>query len=213
MKHLLCLILLSCLLSRVAAAQSDSLSKNPLEISISSGISYPYLPGEFKNYWKNGTVVAAGIGYSLQPGSLGYSALSLEVAYSTFQDDPTAFTNSLSPANSSLAVEGTSTKIVTALATYRGTFATSKTSIAPYFLMGVGYFNISAGTISVPSDPTLSVNGESKSTISWMVGAGLNVPVSSLGGLFVEAQSVLGATGDTERQYFPVKAGIRLTIE
>ena len=196
--------------SSIIFAQEESSTKTT-EISVAGGISYPSLPREFKDYWKKGINVSGGIGYSSQPGSLGYSALSLDLTYNNFSFDENGFRNSLDTSKRSVTLSGEATKIFTAMLMYRGTFSTTKQSVAPYFLLGVGYFYLSSGSVNVPSDTALGIGGGSQSSIAWALGAGAEAPINDTYSIFLEGKFVLGATGDAVgRQYYPVSIGVRI---
>ena len=207
MKRMLQYIFLSVFVCSFAVAQAESPSKT-LEISLAGGMSYPYLPGDFKNYSKKGTNIEGGIGYSLQPGSLGYGALSLNVGYSTFSFDQSAFQSSGSPMSANTTIS--SIKMLTATATFKGIFSKTKKSIAPYFLLGAGaFYTMIDTTVSTSANPPSSnITTDRTIAMTWTLGAGLNFPVTERIGLFVEGRYVMCVTGNLGRQYFPVNVGL-----
>ena len=194
-----------------SSAQGEEASTKTTEISLSGGITYPSLPRKFKDYWKKGINVSGSIGYSSPPGSLGYSALSLELTYNSFSFNENGFRSSLDTSKRSISLAGEATKTLAVMLTYRGEFSTTKNSIAPYFLLSVGYFHLSSGSVNVPSDTSLGISGENTSAIAWSFGGGIDVPVSDMISAFAEGRFVLGATGsDVARQYYPVSVGVRI---
>jgi hypothetical protein len=136
------------------AAQSDSLSSpNIKEMIIGGGLSYPYLPSNFKDDWSRGVHVTGGYGYSKHPGSLEYVAL----------------------------------------------YATSRNSIAPYFL-----------DITVAPDSTAAIPGGTASSVLWVAGAGVDIPFHESIASFLQGAYHLHAAGDPPGwQHVPVSGGIR----
>ena len=191
-------------------AQTESLPSKTVEISVNGGLSLPSLPSEFKSYWKKGTDVGAGIGYSLEPGSVGYGALELKVDWNGYSFDKSAYQSSLPANKQSDSIAGSSTNIITAFVTFRGTFSPSKTSVAPYFLLGIGYFSVSSKDVTVKPDAVFSLPDESQSSVAWMVGAGIDLPLGDKWGVFADGRYILGVNQELGRQYFPVTLGVRI---
>ena len=194
MNRCFCIFFCCIAISTTLFSQTDTLPNMERDISVSAGISYPSLPGDFKQYWKKGVNISGEFGYSFQPGSIGYSILVVELTFNNFSFDETGFRNSLDTSKQSLSLSGDPTKIFTAMMIYKGVFSTTKESIAPYFLLGVGYFYLSSGGITVPGDSTLQKAGDTQSSIAWSVGAGVDAPLTDRISVFLQGKFILGAT-------------------
>ncbi|HEY6190771.1 MAG TPA: outer membrane beta-barrel protein [Bacteroidota bacterium] len=206
MKRVLLLILISSSLLTCLHAQDDSSTVKTPEISLSGGVSLPYLPDHFKDYWKKGWNAGAGFGYSTNPGSIGYSTLLATVEYSRWAFDVAAFRTKLNLVQKNVALSRNPTSVFNIMFSYKGTFSPSRRSLAPYFLIGFGYLHLSEGAITCSGDTAFTVSGQSASAFAWSVGVGIEVPVTESIAFFVQGKSTLGVI-DPTRQYFPLSGG------
>ena len=213
MKYLLGLIGIVVVCSCSGLAQTDSLpsSTKSAEIQLWGGIALPYLPQEYRTYWKTGYNVGGGFGFSLDPGEIGYGAFYATVDYARATFDQKSYNDSLRLTHPSDSAVGGPVKVVNYMLNFKGTFSSTKKSIAPYFLIGVGYMYFTQAQIVVPTNQSLNVAGINKGGISWTVGVGIEVPISDKARGFIQAKSLLGAT-DPQRQYFPITAGITYVL-
>jgi opacity protein-like surface antigen len=195
----------SCILSRVLAQDDTSVVKTP-EISLAGGVSFPYLPEQFRDYWKKGWNTEIGYGYSMSPGAIGYSSLLATIGYSRFAMDVTGLETKLNLLQKNISLTRNPTTVFTILLSYKGAFSPSKRMIAPYFLIGIGYLHLSAGAIGASGDTTFSIDAQSASAFTWTFGVGIELPVTERIALFVQGKSVLGVL-DPTRQYFPLNGG------
>ena len=213
MKYLF-LIVTVCIISfsTVAAQVDTSLSsrKTP-EAMIWGGISIPYLPEEYRTYWKTGYNIGGGIGYSLDPGSIGYGSVFVTVEYGRTNFDGKKYNDSLKVLHPMDTAIGGPVKLVNLMLNFKGSFSSTKKTIAPYFLMGVGFMYYSVGEIYVSPDTSLIVAGINKGAVSWSFGVGIEVPVGESARVFVQAKSLLGVS-DPTRQNFPITAGLLYTL-
>ena len=225
MKTLLSIVVVCALLPSVAAAQeADSTRPTDHEVIVLGGLAYPYLPAEFPDYWKRGWNAGIGYGLSFAPGRLGYGAVNATVEYSRYPFDDAGYRSTLLKRypgtenrdirqiiqNGTFLHRGT-TKLVAVMLNFRGSFSSSKRSIAPYFLAGVGYTHLSSDSIAFLQTDQLSVGEERQSAFAWTFGVGVEVPVRDAITAFVQGKSMLGVF-DRTRQYFPVSAGVRVGL-
>ena len=211
MKCILLVVSFFILVSCPAVAQEDTSSAKNIEFYFSGGLSYPSLPREFHDYWKKGYNVGVGFGYSFSPGSLGYGGLHGTIEYNQFALDDSGFIKANNLNLTGLTIDGRARKTLTAMIAFKGTFATSRTAIAPYFLIGLGYFKRSAGNITATGGgASVTYNEDAKAAISWSIGAGLDVPLGERLVFFLQGKFILGVTGDAGTQYFPLSAGVRI---
>jgi opacity protein-like surface antigen len=204
-------------------AQEDSVQQTDREVILYGGTSLPYLPLEFRTYWKNGWNAGVGYGYSFAPGSFGYGAVYATVDYSRFILNGTAYRDSmLAPLDQSnlppeaaalktAPISGGSTKILTVMLNFKGSFAATKNSIAPYFLLGVGYMYYSAEDVTADTVQMYRIPGKTSSAFGWTFGIGVEASITESIGVFVQGKSVLGVV-DKTRQYFPLSAGVRIRM-
>jgi outer membrane protein with beta-barrel domain len=206
MKCFVLLILMNlCMLSHVLAQDDSSTVKTP-EISLAGGVSFPYLPEQSRNYWKKGWNADIGLGYSTDPGSIGYSSLLATFEYARFAFDPVAFQTKLNLLQKNIQLSRNPTTIFNVIVSYKGTFSPTKRSLAPYFLIGIGYLHLSEGTITSTGDTTFTNTGQSASGFAWSVGVGVELPITESIAFFVQGKSTLGVV-DPTRQYFPLSGG------
>ncbi len=219
---LVCFVLL--IMALPAAAQTDTVQHPDREVLVMGGLSVPYLPLEFRTYWKTGWNAGIGYGYSFDPGSLGYGAVYATVEYSRFAFNPTAYRDSMlapfDPAN--LTPEAAAFKaaplsrppvyIFTASVNFKGVlFSPEKKSIAPYFLLGLGYMYYSVDDVAADTVKAFRMDGKKGGAISWTAGIGVEFPVTESIAAFIQGKSVLGVV-DKTRQYFPLSAGVRVRM-
>ncbi|HZY10102.1 MAG TPA: hypothetical protein VFF29_03015 [Bacteroidota bacterium] len=213
MKNFLLLILLVLCVSTVVEAQEDTSSVRTPEFQFSSGLSIPSIPSEFRDYWKNGITVGLGFGYSFAQGSFGYGGIHALLEYNRFTFDDSGFIKSNNLSVSGLTLTGESRSTITLMTIFKGTITTNRNSIAPYFLLGIGYFYRSSYSINATLPGTGIIYEEgSKSAISWSVGAGVDVPISDRLVLFLQGKFILGVTGSPGTQYYPLNAGLRFRM-
>jgi len=213
MKYLIVIVSLCLVSSSIVIAQADTSlsSKKTLEALIWGGASLPYLPSEYHVYWKTGYNVGGGIGYSLDPGSLGYGSLFATIEYGRTNFDQKKYNDSLKVLNPSDTAFGGPVKLVNVMLNFKGSFSSTKKTVAPYFLIGVGYMYYSAAEITLAPDSSLTIAGINKGAVSWSFGVGVEVPVTESARVFVQAKSLLGVS-DPTRQYFPITAGLLYTL-
>ncbi len=207
MKQVALIVVLCCALSPTLVAQTDSVVRPQGEVLVMGGVSYPYLPSETKDYWKTGWNAAVGYGYSFSPGVLGYGTAyaSVEFSRNAFYDSGYRKAFSL-PGSAGIVLRG-SMRVVTVMANFKGSFSSTRHTIAPYFLLGVGFMHFASDSLATDYSSTASVNSQSLSGVAWSAGIGVEVPVTESLVAFVQGKSVLGVF-DQQRQYFPVSAGV-----
>lgn len=214
MKYLLGMIGIVVVCTCSGIAQTDSLSSSSsktAEIQLWGGIAFPYLPQEYRTYWKTGYNFGGGFGFSLDPGEVGYGAFYATIEYARANFDSKGYTDSIRHMYANDTAYAGPVKVMNYMLNLKGTFSSTKKSIAPYFLLGVGYMYFTQAQIVVLNDPSHNVAGINKGGISWAFGVGLEVPISDKARGFIQAKSLLGAT-DPQRQYFPITAGVTYVL-
>jgi hypothetical protein len=193
------------------AAQSDSISPKLKELFVGGGISYPLLPVNFKDDWSSGVHITGGYGYSLNPGPYGYATLYLAASYDRYSLKPAGVAASQGIPNA--AIEGSPSSSFDVTLNLKGTFATSKTSIAPYILLGVGFGTMKLNDITISPDTVPTIPAENATSILWIVGAGVDIPLGEPVALFIQGVYYLQASGDPPGwQHIPVFAGFRFRV-
>ncbi|MBI4547968.1 MAG: outer membrane beta-barrel protein [Ignavibacteriae bacterium] len=214
MKSLLVVIVYTLITSPLIFAQADTAistetPKDP-ELYLFGGVGIPYLPEEFNQYWKPAWNIGGGYGWSFPPGELGYATVSATVEYSRFAFDSAGVSSRIRAIDTSyknLISTGRPTSIFNVMVNFKGSFSPAKQSIAPYFILGIGYMYFNAGSVTVTGDTTFTLGKEKKSAFSWTAGVGVEVPIIESVSVFVQAKSLLGAI-DRTRQYFPMSGGV-----
>ncbi|MBI5475898.1 MAG: hypothetical protein HY964_04100 [Ignavibacteriales bacterium] len=201
--------------STLTICQTDSLADNEAapppdrEIFLSGGIAYTYLPYEFSKYWSPGMNAGLGFGFSFTPGDYGYSSLILLADYSSFALKESAYRDAQKNFNPNATISGGKTQTMTITLNYKGTLSTTKTSIAPYFVVGIGYMLFRSDSVLVNNVGVSSLEGDAISNITWSFALGVEFPVTNMFAGYLQAKSVIGAF-DRPRQYFPINAGLRI---
>jgi len=194
----------SLVLATGGGAQTASSQDDIREISFTGGIAFPYLPSEFKNYWKEGWSAGLAYGYSLPQGKAGTSSLSASAEFSRFAADRTKLFADFP----SIVTSTNPSTVVTVMVNYRGTFSSMSKAIQPFIILGIGFFHSEQGAIAVAVPADEVPGGEVSNGIAWTAGVGLTIPVNEKFECFLQGRSLL-AVAKPVRQSFPLTAGIR----
>jgi hypothetical protein len=208
MRYLSIAVVLIILVSACAVSQTDTTSGKTLEFMISGGPDIPYMPYPFASFWKTGYELSGGVGYSLSPGSWGYGTLYGVISFDQFPFDRDGFVSDRK-INPNTLVDGGSTYAFTVMGVLKGTFAADKHAIGPYFLLGLGFMDVTTGAISISGNNVRSK--ETRSGPAYQVGAGVDIPAGDHVKAFVEGKFVMGFTSDPGREYFPINVGVWIT--
>jgi hypothetical protein len=216
-------LLATCCLTVVSYihAQTDTtLSETTSEVYFMGGPSYPYLPSETREIWKKGWNAGVGYGYSFKPGPIGYGAVYASVEYSRFTFNDAGYRAWLLPQYPSdhaatIQQGGLSARgpemVLTASLNFKGAFSSSRHSIAPYFLAGVGFMYYQRDSAGIQGTTLYTMKSQHQSTFTWSVGVGIEAPLIDPVAIFVQAKTVLGVFDDP-RQFFPVSGGLRIRL-
>ncbi|MBI5216518.1 MAG: outer membrane beta-barrel protein [Ignavibacteriae bacterium] len=183
------------------------------EFSIGGGIAYPYIPQEFKNQSKQGIDIHGGLGAMLKTGDVGYSALYLTLGYNSFDANNDEILKSYNKNATDWIPGGGSVKIFNVHLNYKGTFSTERT-IAPYFLLGVGWNSFKQNEITlwdIVADTVMPVPENSRTDFSWNLGIGVDVPLGDVLAIYVEGKYIL-AVSNPLTQHFTTTGGIRYRL-
>lgn len=208
MKQILMIVSIIIIISSRTSAQLDSISTTDKEVMLMGGISFPYLPAEYRDIWKKGWNGGIGYGYSFAPGSLGYGAAYATAEYNRYALDPVRFREhyGLDPA-APVQAKG-SAQTFTVMLNVKGSFSPSKRSVAPYFFAGIGYIYYRADSLLVGN---VSVAEDKASAFCWSFGVGIEAPLTQNIGIFAQGKSLLGVFTDT-KQFFPLSGGVRIKL-
>lgn len=208
------IVILSIIFSALVFSQTDSLqpaSSFDYELYLSGGGSLPYLPSEFGDYWDPGWNGNFGFGLSFSSGDIGYSAVYAMADYNQFGFNETAYRDAIGKSSPDTVIKGGSVNSYSFTINYKGSISTTKRSIAPYFVVGFGYMLLTSDMVTINNRKMFTVEGETISTFTWSFGVGMEIPVSDRLAGYIQGKSVIGIF-DRPRQYFPMSAGIKLTL-
>ena len=212
MKTLISNLILLCFVLSSASAQSDSASvttKFP-EAFIGGGIAYPVLPANFKDDYGKGVNITGGYGYSLVPGSFGYGSILARISYNRYSVKSGGGTSRSELAKKKVSLSGNASTSIDFSLNVKGTFATSRTSIAPYILLGIGYGSSRGSDITVSGDTSFVIPEDHANSVLWLAGAGIDVPVNERFAVFAEGIYFLQTAEEPPGwQHVPLSAGIR----
>ncbi len=200
--------------STTTYCQTDSTQiSSPLEKDVyaSGGISFPYLPSEFKDFYDKGFNGNLGFGFSFDPGDFGYSSVYVTASFNRFNFNETSYRNSIKKQSLDTTINGGPVNVFIFTLNYKGSFSATKQSIAPYFVIGIGYMYLSSDPVTVNKREIFNIEGETLSTFTWSFGIGFEVPLIDKFTAYAQGESVIGVFDQT-RQYFPVSIGLRVKV-
>jgi len=215
-------LLAACCLTMVSTihAQTDTISETTSEVYLMGGTSYPYLPSETREIWKKGWNAGVGYGYSFKPGAIGYGAAYASIEYSRFTFNDAGYRSWLLPqypSDNATTIQhgGLSARgpemILTASLNFKAAFSSSRHSIAPYFLAGVGFMYYQRDSAGIQGTTLYTMESKHEATFTWSVGIGIEAPLVDPVAIFVQAKTILGIFDDP-RQFFPFSGGLRIRL-
>jgi|GEM_PF-851711 len=205
----------SCTLVLLAStAIGQQTEEKKMNIFAGGGISIPVGPEVFKDYWKLGSSIGGGVGYSFMP----WMSLYATVDYSNFPFNEQGFLDTYAAdpliklLGGQIKVEGGSTSILAATLTEK--FSLVGQTVSPYVLVGAGFYHISLSDVTVtvsmqaPFGGTETENGKSESAAGLIGGLGSDVQVSEGIDAFIQGLCVIGLTKGGSTTCVPVRAGV-----
>lgn len=175
------------------------------------GVAIPFEPGNFDDYFKPGYSFGGGLTYAFSPGDVGYGEVSLTASYYNLSFDDAGFVTANNLPGTAV-VYGYPGDVFSAMVGFRGVFATSVESVAPFFTMGVGMFHIALPQMGVENVVVPIVEEYKKTTFGWSVGLGVDVPVTGNFTFFVDGRFLLGTTETNGHKLFTAGGGLRVKI-
>jgi hypothetical protein len=201
-----------------------------LELMVSSGVVFPESPMTFRGYWTMQYGGGIGVGIPLSPfitlvGSFEYYSFKMDEdgvsqMYDTeYARDIWAFEDvSLVPLASPSSVTAISVNMRVAPVSTSGL-------LSPYFVLGIGAMRFSLSEITLPMTSHLvldnsavsmtaatRITGGTQTAVLLQGGLGLDIRLSSLLNLFIEARFVRGLTEGVGVAYVPLTAGVKLQL-
>jgi opacity protein-like surface antigen len=175
------------------------------------GASFPSSKQMNSDYWKEGYNVGGGFGWSI------FSGLSITtlIEFHSFSFDKPRVANVFGLRDSSgvdVQGDGVTLYTISANGKYSIIPIDASTIISPYVTAGIGYMLVyTTDARIVRGYSSYSIKGSNKSALSVLLGAGVDVPLSSTFGVFVEGKYVQGFIKNHSTSYVPVEAGIRIS--
>ncbi len=212
MKLLKHLLLFTLIMTCVALSQDSTKSKfEKFEVSVSGGMSYPYIPEDFNKRSERGYHIGGEIGALMVPGDLGYSAVCLTFDYNRFKANRDEYVSIDSLAKSQWMIDAGNVSLVTVQLNYKGTLTLNDFFINPYFQFGVGmeYFIMNGVTMANGTTP-FAKEDVSRTAFAWNIGAGLDVPLNDQLKVFVEGGYFLAVGVESRAQHFTTSMGLRI---
>ncbi|HXG00393.1 MAG TPA: outer membrane beta-barrel protein [Bacteroidota bacterium] len=179
------------------------------ELYLHGGLSFPFQPKEFSDYWKMGFNIGGGLGYSFSP----YLALVGHVDYNNFAFDEDGFLKDLGFSGLGIKISGGSASIFTVSGNLKATLTTTPHSVSPYFIGGIGFFSISISEVTVSGGGvSVRVEGDSESAFCVSFGPGIDISAAETVSILLEGKYVIGFTENENTTYIPLKAGIKVKL-
>lgn len=201
-----------------------------VDITVSSGYVLPSSPMTFSSYWKMqyGAGIGAGVPLSNAVTLLG------TVEYYRFALNTTGVSNSFDTqymrdiwAFSDVSLRSTAdpSSVVSAAVNLQVSPSAVTGIVSPYFTGGIGVMSLTLGEIALPVTSVVSANGSQVSMTALQkitggtqtsalvqFGVGVNLRMTSLMHVFVEARFVHGVAKGLGTSYVPLTAGIKIRL-
>lgn len=200
------IIIISALLVLVSVTTAPAQDISKLEIYLNSGISFPLQPDEFADYWGVGFNFGGGVGYSINPNLsfVGY------FDYNRFGFDEESLLRDYGLAGYGILITGGEASSMTLSGTLKASLLTPPAQVCPYLYGGIGTSWISIGDVTISYlDESITVQGESESAFSVLVGAGIDFVIARRMDLFIEGGYAIAFTEGESTGIFPFKVGIK----
>ena len=209
MKKVLVSILLSLVASLPVFTQDSTSSGKKPEFRISGGLSIPSLPHDFRQYYKTGYNVGLAYGYTFEPGDFGYSTVFASVEHNRFYFNLIGWEQDHGKIRKVYASWNSSTSMTNLMLNDKGTLTKPHQSVAPYFLIGIGYIRVQTDAVEITGDTIATIDASSESSISYSLGTGFDIAANDHLGFFVEWRFLIGTAATPGRQLFPLCVGMR----
>jgi opacity protein-like surface antigen len=201
-----------------------------LELMVSSGVVFPESPMTFRGYWTMQYGAGIGVGIPLSPsvtfvGSFEYYSFKLNEDGVSEDFDP-EYAREIWAFNDVTLIPAAVPSSVTAIsANMRVAPVLTNGPLSPYFLVGIGAMRFSLSEISMPMTSRLvldnsavsmtaatRITGGTQTAVLLQGGVGLDIRLSSLLNVFIEARFVRGLTEGLGAAYVPLTAGVKLQL-
>jgi hypothetical protein len=217
-------------LAMVMVTPGYSAPPGDLELVVSSGVVFPESPMTFRGYWTMQYGGGLGVGIPLSPsitlvGSFEFYSFTLDEdgVSQTFDTEYAreiwAFDDvSLIPLAGSSSVAAISANI-------RVAPLPTTSLLSPYFVAGLGAIRFSLSEIALPMASHLvldnsavsmtaatRITGGTQTAALFQGGLGLDIRLSSMLNVFIEARFVRGLTQGVGVAYVPLTAGVKLQL-
>jgi opacity protein-like surface antigen len=181
----------------VALGLCSQAQESKFSVYLNSGLTVPIFPTSFSNYWKSGVNIGGGLGYALSR----YVDLQAYFEHNSFgfNNDflKTKLNEAYSPFITDVSVDGGSFKIITVTANVRASFLAHGKSVRPYFIGGVGLFNMKQGEtkdsytfLGIHYEETIP--SQSKTSLAASIGLGVEAMFTPMIGAFAEIRGTIG---------------------
>jgi opacity protein-like surface antigen len=194
-------------------------------VHISSGLSIPVGSKDFSNCyytdttqnlvlpsfpfsenWNSGFGIGFGIGYSLSPSL----SVIVDVSYNSFHLDKSQILKTFNLSGDEY-VEDSEMKSVSINGNVKYAFLQSSEVFEPYFVLGVGYMNVTSDDIAIltGANSYIACYFRNQNVINTSLGLGMDILGGESSSLFVEARFNLGYTEDKPFFFLPIRVGFR----
>lgn len=182
-------------------------AQNQSRIYINSGFGFPMSPKGFSDYWKTGFNFGAALAVPINPNV----DISFNFDYNTFPLDESKVEEE---AGGAVEIDGGNASVWTLTSNIKANLVRRGTGQAiPYFLFGVGYYNINETEVTVSRSiftAAFDSKGEGGFTLNGGFGVEFNASKNLL--IFLDGRYQLIFTEDDNVGYLPVRAGIGFAL-
>lgn len=204
MRKTLVLLLISALFLSMAIAQQ----KEKITLSLYGGPSSIVKPAFFSDYWKTGFNIGSSFDYELSR----LLTVGVSFGYNNFTFNEDRFLEDFGVFRG-FAIVGPSIRIYTISGILRVTVIKIEESLSPYVFGGLGFFRLSHGDNTRPNDiSNARISFDQQSAACVLSGAGVEVPVDEISGLFFEGNYTIGFTKSENTSYLTGKIGVFLML-
>ena len=181
-------------------------NENKTEFYINGGMTFPFAPNKFSDYWNKGFNFGGGIGYLINP-NLSFVG---NVNYNTFSFNDEEFLNDYGFGGYGITISGADASIITVSWNLKTSLQPITTNVRPYLCGGIGYFRLSKSDVTVSLiGESETVEGDSESAVSVLFGGGTDFKINENMDFFIEFKYTIGFTEGEKTTMLPLKLGVK----
>ena len=175
---------------------------------LGGGISFPLSPENFKKYWDMGYNLGGAFYIGLNPTF----SMGIDFSYSSLNFNGEKLFQDAGYGAYNFKISGGEASILSFLLNLK--ISVSTESVQPYFLLGIGYFNLenNDATVSLTGAGSQTVKGSSEGGFNYNLGIGFDISLSPNLFWFMEGKFQSCKTKNESTNFLPLKTGIAILL-